>query len=94
MLRACSLNTYGWRCEHEAVATFDSIAPALDPAYPPSWPKSVGQGLPAGTIALTHAIRFDVNRRLATIRRDMERAGPHYPREQVRAVLEFWKIKL
>lgn len=94
MLRACAFNTFGWRCEHDAVADFDAIAPALDPAYPASWPKVPGQGLPAGVVALSQAIRFDANRRMATIRRDLEKAGPHYPRDQVLTVLEFWKIKL
>jgi hypothetical protein len=45
-------------------------------------------------MTMTEAIARDADRRLDAIRRDLENAGPHYPRDQVRAVLEFWGICL
>lgn len=94
MLRTCAFNTYGWRCEHDAVAGVDIETPALDPAYPSSWPTGSDGAVPPGTVPLNERIAADATRRLERIRRDLAQAGIHYPREQVRAALEHWKVRL
>jgi hypothetical protein len=43
---------------------------------------------------LDRGIRESARRRLAAIRKDLENAGPNYPREEVRAALAYWKIEL
>lgn len=92
MLRACALHLYGWRCDHQELAKVDLHAATVDPAYPQSWPRKEGDAPPAGTMAMTQSIARAIERRLAAIRYDLENAGPHYPREQVRNVLEYWKL--
>jgi hypothetical protein len=94
MLRACAYHTYGWRCDHEAASTADMNAITSDRAYPPSWPRKPQDAAPPGLVPLTSAIQSDIAKRLLAIRRDVEHAGPHYPREQVRAVLAHWHIEL
>lgn len=94
MLRTCAFHTYGWRCGHDAVAAVDIEAPGKDPAYPPSWPNEVRAGLPLGVVPLNPSIKRDAERRLQRVRHDLEHAGPFYPREQVRAVLDYWHIAL
>ncbi len=94
MLRACAFNTYSWRPDLEGPAEIDLDAVVTNPAYPESWPKAAGDVAPPGTVAMTAAIARDADRRLATIRRDLEHAGPFYPREQVRSVLKYWNVAL
>lgn len=94
MLRACAFHTYAWRCEHDAVSSIEVLAAGHDDAYPTSWPNDHRGGLPLGTMELTPAIRRDASRRLDRIRRDLLEAGEYYPREQVRAVAEYWKIAI
>ncbi|WP_340119460.1 hypothetical protein [Pelagibius sp. 7325] len=96
MLRLCAHNLYGWRCDHKAL---DETNAALDrwnlwDDYPKSWPRSSGGRMPQGAVPLNPDIEKAAKRRLAAIKRDLEHAGPHYPRESVRAVLDYWKIKL
>ena len=47
-----------------------------------------------GVVELTPEIERQVRDRRAGIKRDLEKAGPHYPREEVQAVLAYWKIDL
>ncbi|MFC0387721.1 hypothetical protein [Muricoccus vinaceus] len=97
MLRICARALYGWHCDHEGlvetVATIDRWGDW--DAYPVSWPRAPGDGkLPPGVVLLNSDIRSDAARRIARIRHDLEHAGPHYPRAQVRDVLAYWKIEL
>lgn len=96
MLRVCALHLYGWLCEHEAVSnTGAQIANWSDWGdYPVSWPKPDKPALPSGTVPFSDRIKNAADKRKATIRRDLEQAGPHYPRKQVQAVLDFWNIAL
>lgn len=94
MLRTCAFHTYGWRCGHDAVAMVDVEAAGHDAAYPANWPNDHRRNLPPGIVTLTPEIKRDAARRLDRIRHDLDSAGPFYPREQVRAVAEYWKINL
>jgi hypothetical protein len=96
MLRICARSLYSWQCDHEGVQT---ISTALDKwadwdAYPKSWPRKPGEKLPLGVAPLTPAIKASAERRRAAIRRDLEHAGKYYPRDEVKAALEYWKIRL
>lgn len=92
MLRACSAAIYDWRCDHPDLIGVDLDAALADPAYPEHWPKKAGDALAPGVAPMTAQIERDVDKRLATIRHDLEHAGPHYPREQVTAALAYWVI--
>lgn len=94
MLRACAFYLYGWRCDHDQLANVDLKSAAADQAYPASWPRKDGDRAPPGTVDMTKAIAKVADRRLAAIRHDLENAGPHYPRDQVRSVLEYWGTSL
>ena len=64
-------------------------------AYPVSWPRGSGDGkLPPGVVPLNNDIRTDAVRRLARIRQDLKDAGQHYPRDQVREALAYWKVAI
>jgi hypothetical protein len=43
---------------------------------------------------LTPAIEASAEKRKAAICRDLDQAGEHYPRAEVRAALAYWKITL
>jgi hypothetical protein len=92
MLRACAFHLYGWRCDHGELAKIDLDAAAADEAYPRSWPRKAGDPPPPGTMAMTDSSARAADRRLSAIRKDLEKAGPHYPREQVRSVLAYWGL--
>lgn len=88
MLRAGARDLYGWTCGHPGaaagVARLDAWAG--DDAYPQSWAR----GEFPGVRPLTPAIRRAALRRIAVVRRDLLRAGPYYPRDEVRATLAYW----
>lgn len=96
MLRVCSRHLYGWTCDHEEVAALtDQVASWTDwDAYPNSWPKPGRESLPLGTMPLSQRIIEAANRRKDAIRRDLERAGPFYPRDDVRKALAYWNVSL
>lgn len=94
MLRICSRNLHGWTCDHDSLLATVATLDAWDAweYYPASWPRSPGAGRPLGTVALTPEIeRTAATRRSGTVR-DPASAGPHYPREGVRAVLAYRRI--
>lgn len=96
MLRICARNLYGWQCDHPSLA---STIRALDAwsdwsAYPATWPRDCRGSRPPGVTSLTSGIQADANRRLQRIRQDLDNAGPHYPREQVRNALSYWGIQV
>lgn len=96
MLRICSRNLYGWTCDHEDLAETVAALDAWDAwdDYPDSWPQTPGERRPMGVVELTPEIERQVRDRRAGIKRDLDSAGPHYPREEVEAVLAYWKIEL
>lgn len=61
-------------------------------AYPKSWSRGHVASLPRGVKKLDDGIRRSAIRRLEQIRSDLEKAGIHYPREEVRAALAYWQI--
>lgn len=96
MLRICARNLYGWQCDHEDLLSANA---ALDSwtdwdAYPESWPRKPNEKLPLGVVPLTALIQSRARKRLAAIRKDLEKAGQFYPRDEVRAALEYWKVTL
>ena len=96
MLRVCAHYLYGWACEHESLAETVAIVSGWDgwDAYPASWPRSPDAPLVPGVMPLDGRIRKSASGRLSRIKSDLIKAGPHYPRDGVRAALDFWKIKL
>lgn len=96
MLRLCARNLYGWQCDHDCLLEFNANLDKWDrwEAYPESWPRTPNAREPLGVVPLSQAIRSSAERRLATVRKDMERAGSFYPRDAVRAACEHWKIQL
>jgi hypothetical protein len=94
MLRICARHLYGWHCDHESLA--DTIA-KIDAwgdwdAYPKSWPRSGAPATPLGVVPLSLDIRRSAARRLSQIHYDLTSAGPHYPRDEVKAALAYWRI--
>lgn len=59
-----------------------------------SWPKKPHEKLPLGVVPLDAQIQASAQKRLAAIRHALEHAGNHYPRDEVRAALDYWKIAL
>ena len=94
MLRVCARSLYGWECDHEEVA--ESNATLIDhfdwADYPKSWPKEPGEARPHGVVELNNVIEKSARERLANIRAELVGAGEHYPRDEVRSVLEYWGI--
>ena len=96
MLRICARNLYGWQCDHENLLASNA---ALDGwtdwvSYPESWPRKPHEKLPLGIAPLTPSIQASAEKRKAAIGRDLEYAGEHYPRDEVKAALAYWKITL
>ena len=96
MLRICARNLYGRHCPHESIARSIAVIDGWDDwsAYPESWPRRSCEKLPLGIMPLNDSIRSDVNARLMRIRRDLEQAGSHYPRDEVRKALAYWRIEV
>jgi len=96
MLRVCALHLYGWSCDHEEVSGIaGQVAEWANwEAYPESWPKPDRASLPIGTVKFSARIKGSADRRKAAIHEDLASAGPHYPRDEVRTVLDYWKISL
>jgi len=96
MLRICARNLYGWQCDHEhLLATNTALDSWTDwESYPESWSRKPHEKLPLDVMALTPAIRASAEKRKAAIRHDLEHAGEHYLRNEVRAALDYWNITL
>lgn len=96
MLRVCALQLYTWSCDCDEVADNASqVAEWSDwGVYPESWPKPGRSSLPIGTARFSTRIKDAADRRKTAIRKDLETAGPHYPRDDVRRVLDYWNISL
>ena len=96
MLRLCALNLYGWYCDHDSVQDVYTALQAWNgwDAYPKSWPRTPSACLPLGVVPIDQGIRKSVSGRLTQIRRDLASAGPHYPRDEVKAALTYWHIEI
>jgi hypothetical protein len=92
MLRTCSFYTYGWRCEHDAVAGIDVTEAGYHEDYPSGWPNADRQCTPSGMVPINADIRRYAKRRLDQIRSDAANAGTYYPHKQVMAVCDYWNI--
>jgi len=96
MLRICARNLYGWQCDHESMSAINA---ELDEwhhwdDYPQSWPRNAGATLPIGVMPINAGIRISALRRWQKIQEDFDSAGTHYPREEVRKTLSYWKLDL
>jgi len=96
MLRVCAHHLYGWSCDHDDVADIaDQVEEWADwDAYPSSWPRQDRNSLPMGTAKFSARIKTSADRRKTAIRKDLTSAGPHYPRDEVQKVLEYWNVSL
>lgn len=96
LLRVCARHLYGWSCDHAEVA---GLAAEVEnwsewDGYPESWPRPDRPSIPLGTASFSPRIKVAADNRLARIRFDLANAGPHYPRDEVREVLGYWKIAI
>jgi hypothetical protein len=95
MLRLCARNLYNWQCDHETQQKANTALDAWDgwSDYPESWPRKPGDPAPCGIMNVSADIRTMASSRWQAIRRDLAEAGPRYPREDVLAVLTYWKLE-
>ena len=95
ILRVCAYYLYGWTCEHESVKEqADLIRSGFIPHdYPASWPTPQRDVHPPGLVPCSERTLGFVRNRKAQIRREIDGAGPLYPRDRVREVLKFWSIE-
>ena len=96
MLRVCALHLYGWTCDHPDVSTVaDLVTDWSDwENYPRSWPRPGRSTTPLGMMSFCKRIQASADRRIATIREDLDSAGPHYPRGGVASALSYWGVSL
>ncbi len=96
MMRICARNLYGWHCNHDDLMAVNALLDTWDDwdGYPESWPRSPNEKRPLGVVELSPIIRASAQKRLETIRYDLEHAGEYYPRDKVKAALDYWNIKL
>jgi len=97
MLRICAFNLYNWVCEHgDVLAEANAVrAAGLPPHYPEHWPHAERHCLPHGTMPFSNRVRVSIEKRKAELRRllaDATLVG--FPKDEVRSVLDFWKIVL
>lgn len=98
MLRTCAFRLYGWACEHDdARHEASKIRGGLTPAgYPVSWPTADRPDLhPAGTAPFTADVEGAIEKQKKKIRTLLADTGLlHFPREDVKRVLDFWRIAI
>jgi hypothetical protein len=97
VIRTCAYYLYNWVCEHPSVeAEAESVRSGTIPQhYPRSWPTSERKSPPPGTAPYTYHVQRAIQKRKAQIRDCLtNRALTYYPFDEVREVLEFWKISL
>jgi hypothetical protein len=97
MLRVCAFHLYGWACEHQSVApeSAEISSGAIPDGYPATWPTGARRCHPRGTAPFTSRIRKAIDARKAELKRLLDDAAlTNFPREEVAAVLKFWKVEL
>jgi hypothetical protein len=98
MLRTSAFHLYGWACEHESVADPARTirAGAVPEGYPKSWPAPDWPSLlPPGTAPFTEAVAAEIRKRKAGFKSMLaDTSLTHFPREEVRQVLAFWRVSL
>jgi len=96
MLRVCALHLYDWACDHDDVADISEMVAGWSnwDAYPASWPRRGQASVPLGVAPFSERVCKAADARKSQIRRDLVSAGEHYPREEVRRVLDYWQIDL
>lgn len=97
MLRVCAFHLYEWVCEHDDVK--DDAARVrsgeIPVHYPMSWPTGSRRVLPPGTAPCSQRVVAAIAKRKAELKAALNSdAFHHYPREQVRSVLSFWRVQL
>jgi hypothetical protein len=94
MLRICARNLYGWQCDHLSQAPANTKLDEWNDwdIYPPSWPEMEGESEPLGVMKINDDIRAAANRRWQSIQKDLEFAGPYYPKDEVCSVLAYWGL--
>jgi hypothetical protein len=95
-LRVCAYHLYGWICEHEnAEAEADRIrCDEIPDGYPLEWPTAERKILPPGTAPFSDLIKQRVVKQKRKIAKDLSDSSfQFYPREEVRRVLDFWKVE-
>lgn len=94
LLRLCARNMYGWQCDHLSQKLTNAVLDAWNDwdIYPQSWPKTRNEPAPIGIMKINGDIRATANRRWQSIQKDLEHAGPYYPRDQVLSVLDYWGL--
>ena len=96
-LRVCAYQLYGWICDHPMVATeaAEIRLGNIPEGYPGNWPTAERKTLPPGTGPINDAILKKLSERkrhIAKLLDDESLVG--YPRDEVRAVLEYWYVVL
>jgi hypothetical protein len=97
MLRTCAFYLYGWCCEHPDVANHAEIVRSgtIPLGYPDVWPAPGRDLLPPGTAPFGRRIAEAIDKRKAQLRTMLaDESLIYFPREQVRNVLNFWKVVL
>lgn len=95
MLRICARSMYAWQCDHPDMATANAELDIWDQwdDYPVTWPRNQDDGLlPLGVMSFTEKAKASADKRRERIFNDLSNAGDFYPRENVRAVLDYWGI--
>jgi len=97
ILRTCAFHLYGWVCEHpDAAGEAGRIrAGALAGDYPTTWPTANRRITPPGTAPFSGSVIAAIEKQKALIRERLaDHSLVHYPRDEVREVLGFWKVNV
>jgi hypothetical protein len=98
ILRTCAYYLYDWACEDESVEDqVETIrAGLIPPNYPESWPCPDRPDLiPPKTAPFTAGVVDTILMRRARIRSMLaDHSLTHFPRDEVRQVLDFWNIDI
>jgi hypothetical protein len=97
MLRICAFHLYHWTCEHgDVLAEAGAVRDAgLPPHYPEHSPHAELRRLPRGTMPFSNRVRAAIDKRKDELRRLLcDTTLTRFPKDEVRNVLDFWKIAL
>jgi hypothetical protein len=100
ILRVCAFHLYGWICEAEEVREEAEMVRrgTIPDNYPSNWPLRKNDKTPPGLVSFNPRVEQLIQRRKKEIRDSLHEAEtggyPHYPKEKVREVLDFWNVRL